>query len=423
VNPLRWRRVPTCLCLAAGCLVVATTAGICAPAREQIQLAVWHEGERGSLTPLAAVLRAAQVERPGLVVTLRHYPPEEAYRRLQEWSAPGALAVPDVVVVQDLWLPHFASFLQPINTLVRWADLRRFPEPIRARLRRDSTLYGVPWSVDARVLYVRPDVLTAAGVLPPRTWPEVLNAARRCHRPPAIYGFGLPGLADGGAPEALLQMLWAYGTDLPPIHDPTLLDRGALDTSLGLLSDLHAVAQPEVLSWDQVLLQQFFVQGRLAMLVAPAAFQDQLPAAGAETREGAPQSPPLAWQALPLPRGSQSAGFVGLEMACVSRRTHNLEACGALLRALSSAAGAEALTALGSVPVGREAVAAHGQEPRWAAATADLEQARGLPPVRWDSAAAALSEGVFGLLTGRQTVPEAAATIRSRLAEGEPLTR
>jgi len=62
--------------------------------------------------------------------------------------------------------------LQPLNALLPSRDLRCYPESVKRRLCHADNLYGVPCSVQARALFYRPDVLEAAGALPPRTWDE-----------------------------------------------------------------------------------------------------------------------------------------------------------------------------------------------------------------------------------------------------------
>ena len=395
------------LCLIAG---LAACAG--ASPREEIQLAVWHDGGRDDLKPLSRIILAAQRARPGLVVTLRVFPTANAYRQAQQWRQPGAHGVPDVVVLRDLWLPEFAGFLQPLNALLPARDLAPVPEALRARLRHAGNLYGVPWRVDARALFYRTDLFEAAGTLPPRTWEEALIAARRCHNPPAVYGFGLPGIRDAGAAELLLLLLWAHGTDAPPIERPELLCPKGLTTALQLYSDLHTVAEPEVLSWDEPALEEFFMAGRLAMLISEQSFAEDLAA----------RAPDLEWATTPLPAGSQPAGFLGLDMACVVKGSAHHAGALTLLRAIASREGCEALMTLGSVPFRLDVAAGLRLDPAHAAYVARLEHARGLPPRRWDSARPILSDALFALLTGRKTVPEVAEFVQERFTKGEPLT-
>ncbi len=393
------------------CACTAASAQSRATLREQLQLAVWHDGSRDALRPLGDLLRAAQETRPGLIITLQCYPSSGAYRQLQEWSAPGARGAPDLVVVRDQWLPAFARSLQPLNALLPARELTQVPESVKSRLRHSGNLYGVPWQLDARALLYRPDVLKAAGVLPPRTWAELVVAARRCHNPPQLYGFGLPGIRDDAGAELLLQLLWAHGADLPPVGEPGALAAEALTAVLQTYSDLHAAAEPEVLSWDQESLEELFLAGRLAMLIGPRALQEHM-----STVAG---SPPCS--AVPLPTGSAEVGYIDLDLVSVWRGTSHLPAALSVLRALTTERACEGLVKMGSLPFRLDVAARYRLDPAYAAYVARLEQSRGLPAQRWSSARPVLSDGLFYLLSGRQTVAQAVAALRQRFAQGETL--
>jgi ABC-type glycerol-3-phosphate transport system substrate-binding protein len=313
-----------------------------------------------------------------------------------------------VVVVRDEWLPQFAASLQPLNALLSARDLREIPEGVKRRLRFAGNLYGVPWSVDAWALFYRPDVLAAAGQLPPRTWEELVVSVRRVHRPPDLYGFGLPGIRDGGAAQLLLQLLWAQGADLPAIGESRELDLGPLAAALTLYQQLHTVAEPEVLSWDVAALGEFFAAGRLAMIVAPASLETHL-------RRTAPD---FHFATAALPAGAARAGQVAVDLAVVLKRTTHLEASVALLKAFTTPEACAALTRLGSVPFHGALATRCLADPALAAYVANLDAARGLPLQGWETQGAALSDGLLYLLTGRKSVGEAAELIQGRLAGG-----
>lgn len=377
--------------------------------REAVQFAVWHSGDSRERRTINDVLSSAQRSRPGLSVVAEGHPGTDPYRQMQLWCKPGAAGVPDIVVLRDQWLPDFAAFLEPLNARLYATDLRSIPESVRSRLRFAGNLYGVPWQVNTLALYYRPDLLEAAGMLPPRTWEELLICARRVHNPPEVYGFGLSGNLDGGAAEALLQMLWSYGADLPALDRPSALPAEVLSRCLQLYSDLHAVAEPEVLSWNQDALEDHFLKGKLAMIVADRTFRDHL-----EAQTSAPK-----WAVTSLPAGTSPAGRLTVDMACVFKSSTHREAAAHVLRCLTTFDAITGLTKLGSVPFHTDLVRDLRLDPLQAPFSANLEQARGLPLQRWPSARDAFSEGLVYLLSGRMSVAEAADLIQKRLAEGE----
>ena len=75
-------------------------------------------------------------------------------------------------------------------------------------------VYGVPLIAANRTLYVRTDLMKAAGVQEaPRTWAQVRDLARKMNKPPAVQGF----CVGFGRPKHIMQeqisMMWGYGAD------------------------------------------------------------------------------------------------------------------------------------------------------------------------------------------------------------------
>ncbi|RKT55759.1 ABC transporter substrate-binding protein [Saccharothrix australiensis] len=101
----------------------------------------------------------------------------------------------------------------------------------------DGRLYGIPQAVDTQVLYYRPSLLERAGVAPPRTVDELVDATRR------LTAGGVRGLFagnDGGVAVLTAPLLWSAGLDLlsadgrePGFDDP----RAA--AAFGKLRELH----------------------------------------------------------------------------------------------------------------------------------------------------------------------------------------
>lgn len=391
-------------------------SGHCQPAtaripRAQVQLAIWHDGTREDLRPVGTVTRLVQRDHSGLVLTIRVLPPETMLHQLKQWSSQDNAGLPDIVIVPDRWLPMFAHALQPLNALVDGRQLQCYPPSVRERLRHAGKLYGIPWITRSRALFYRPDLLQAAGVLPPKTWNDALIAARRCHRPPDVYGFGLAGIRDDSGARMFLQMLWSLGGELPVVGDPGRTNMAALEAALGLYRDLHGASEPEVLAWDQHSLEGFFEDGRVAMMVADSDFAEYL---GAECGD-------LKWATAPLPAGPSAVGQIDVDAACILKTTRHLEASAKVLASLLGSEQAEARLALGGIPARSDLIDKHRLDPGYAAFIAGIDRARGVPAERWDAAQAVISDALFALLTGRQGVAETAQFIATSLSGPAPV--
>ncbi|GAA1332829.1 ABC transporter substrate-binding protein [Saccharothrix algeriensis] len=101
----------------------------------------------------------------------------------------------------------------------------------------DGRLYGVPQAIDTQVLYYRPSLLRDAGVSPPTTVDELLDAAKR------LTGGGVRGLFagnDGGVGVLTGPLLWSAGLDfLSPDGRAPGFDDPRAAVAFGKLRDLN----------------------------------------------------------------------------------------------------------------------------------------------------------------------------------------
>src|SRR5918996_382600 len=86
----------------------------------------------------------------------------------------------DVFFMDTIWPAEFASagWALPLDRYFTAAERDKFlPAPISANQYRGQ-IFGVPLFIDAGVLYYRKDLLAKFGLAPPRTWPELVDAAK-----------------------------------------------------------------------------------------------------------------------------------------------------------------------------------------------------------------------------------------------------
>ncbi|MGH7797984.1 MAG: ABC transporter substrate-binding protein [Candidatus Binatia bacterium] len=86
----------------------------------------------------------------------------------------------DVFVMDVIWPAEFASagWALPLDRYFTSAEREKFLKaPISANQYRGQ-IFGVPLFIDAGLLYYRKDLLEKHKVSPPRTWPELVEAAK-----------------------------------------------------------------------------------------------------------------------------------------------------------------------------------------------------------------------------------------------------
>jgi len=204
----------------------------------------------------------------------------------------------DVFFMDTIWPAEFASagWALPLDRYFTTAERDKFlPAPISANQYRGQ-IFGVPLFIDAGVLYYRKDFLEKYGLRPPRTWPELVEAAKLIlSREPGSQLIGFSGqfkqyeglvcnmmeyiLSHGGA-------LWDEKRMVSALEEPAALEavRFVRDRMIGEISHRG------VLSYEEPESLALFTQGR-------AIFH---------------RNWPYAWSIANDPANSKVAGKVGI---------------------------------------------------------------------------------------------------------------
>ncbi|GHF50350.1 sugar ABC transporter substrate-binding protein [Streptomyces mashuensis] len=179
---------------------------------------------------LAGIKKQFEREHPGRKLRLIPIQAslDDYYAKVQQMMRSPRTA-PDVVH-EDTFLINSditSGYLRPLDDeLAGWKDWNRFAATAKAAARgTDGRTYGVPDGTDTRGLWFNKEILARAG-LPadwhPRTWDDVLDAARAVKR--AVPGVIPLNVYSGkGAGEATsmqgFEML-LYGTGADPLYAP-----------------------------------------------------------------------------------------------------------------------------------------------------------------------------------------------------------
>jgi len=139
---------------------------------------------------------------------------------------------------------------------------------------KDGQYWGLPdWALHQEVWY-RKDLFAQAGVKTPRSWDELMQAAKALNQPakdgePAVYGFAVPMSSALVGPQTYFQIFYSAGGT---IFDPKTGEYvfGAQKTlaikSLQFMVDLYkAASPPSSVEWSWAEYRTAFVKGQVAM--------------------------------------------------------------------------------------------------------------------------------------------------------------
>jgi multiple sugar transport system substrate-binding protein len=170
----------------------------------------------------------------------------------------------DVLAMDVIWVPEFAraGWIRPLEHEFTPDLQREFLSNTIEAVTYQGHVYGVPWNIDAGVLYYRKDLLAKYGRPPPTTWQELVETAQlivEAERDPRLYGFIWQGREYEGLICNALEFIWGNGGDLllSDNKTPAPATVDALTFMRNLIAPLH-ISPPIVLTADEEASRQLF---------------------------------------------------------------------------------------------------------------------------------------------------------------------
>lgn len=193
--------------------------------------------------------------------------PDSADQRHQlfvQWLSAHA-ADPDVLQLDIIWMPEFAAagWLLPLERFQpSTADF--FPATIEANTWRGS-LFGLPWFVDAGMLYYRTDLLER----PPRTFDELSTVARAAMASGGRSGLVWQAARYEGLVTVFLEVLGGFGGRILDDRGAVVVDSDAAVRALTWMRDaIHSdrIVPDGTLTWQEEQTRFAFQNGEAALM-------------------------------------------------------------------------------------------------------------------------------------------------------------
>jgi multiple sugar transport system substrate-binding protein len=157
----------------------------------------------------------------------------------------------------------------------------------------DGQAYGVPTVASTRALFYNKTLFQQAGITaPPKTWDELLDAAKKISAlGGGVYGYGMPL----GSEEAQAETsIWAYGAGAAWEKDGKMtIDTPEAKEALTFMKKMidEGATQPNPGATDRTPLLDVFIQGKIGMI-------EGLPPIVGQINE---KNPNLDWEIAPSP--------------------------------------------------------------------------------------------------------------------------
>jgi multiple sugar transport system substrate-binding protein len=338
-------------------------------------------------------------------------------------SVPGNFLVPKALqMVASKTLPDVLMFDNPDMQQVAVSDAlvplseykvdtTGFYPGILSAGSYNGKVYGLAPAVDMIGLFYNKDILSAAGVEPPKTWDELRAAAKKLTTADR-YGFAFD--ADPGLESAwqFLPFMWSNGGDETKLNDPKVVE--GLQYWVDLVKD--GSVSPSVVTWTQGDLKDQFVAGKAAMMInGPWQFPTLDKVQGLHygvvdipvPHAGDPSIAPLGGEVYTVPRTGnaekqqKAAEFV----QCMTTDANELELA------------EHRRTVPSKVGVADAYVAKHPEMAPFVKIAVHARARTGLLGPAWPKAAAAISGAIQAALTGQMSAKDALDAAQASMAK------
>jgi multiple sugar transport system substrate-binding protein len=216
---------------------------------------------------------AAFTEQTGIKVNYIYVPFVSLRERLTAEMVGGSDDF-DIVTAMDVWVPPLVDqYLAPIGDAVaaRGIDMARYPKPFVTSGEFPSGLYGLPVRCHVQLLWYRKDLFDKAGLQPPKTWDEMVEAGKTIQEQnPDIAGITIPyGPKDGQNLMVWYNFLWGAGGDLfdgdmqPAFNSEAGIKATTDFTDIHLK---HKITPTGAASFNEADSTTFFFQGKAGMV-------------------------------------------------------------------------------------------------------------------------------------------------------------
>jgi len=229
---------------------------------EVINLTVWGFEDEQVMKP---TLQTYETNTPNTKLTYVKQSLINYRTRIQTQIREGV--GPDVFLIHNSWLPMFQADLVPAPaSVINMDEYRATFIPVSVdNFTKDNQIYGLPSAVDGLVLYYNEEILAGAGVAPPKSWREFIEAATKVTVRDSSGQIKTAGAAMGATKNIDqwsqilgLLMLQQPGVNISSINTPSGIEVLRFYTSF--------IIDPTRKTWDINLgnSTEMFATGKLA---------------------------------------------------------------------------------------------------------------------------------------------------------------
>lgn len=267
------------------------------------------------------VIDGFMAENPDISVELKVINWAEAFPKLltsiQGGTGPDVVQCsPDITItVKEL------GVVQPMDEVVEKikSEYGLYEAPI-VPYSYDDHVWAVPVWTQSMMLYYRADLLEEAGLEPPETWDELLNAASVLTTDDR-YGIGIPTSKNMYADQVFYSFMTTAGADVYDYDGNPCIDSPETLKTLEFYQQLAQYTPQDSSSWTWNESEQALAADKIAMTVAFGNVLERAYRDAPEIAESLESVP------LPIPEGGQAGTITySIALMCLAQDEEKIEA-------------------------------------------------------------------------------------------------
>jgi ABC-type glycerol-3-phosphate transport system substrate-binding protein len=279
-------------------------------------------------TVMKPVIDEFEKQNPGIKISYQLQSPQDYQDRLK--TALEGQNSPDIVRLHSTWLPLFAKVLfpSPANSVSATEISTNFYPIVAKTLVSGTQVYGVPITMEGLALFINNSMFQQKSLLPPKTWEDVLSAAKALKEVDPLTGkLTRAGIALGNTTnvdhwsDIVSLMLLQAGVKL---SNPTGPEVAATLTYYTDFVSKHRV-------WDDTLPPSTvaFANEKVAMIIAPTWRAAEIKSI----------NPSLSWQTVSVPQlpDSDTVNWTSFWFEAVGKNSKHPQEAWKFISFLSSA--------------------------------------------------------------------------------------
>jgi multiple sugar transport system substrate-binding protein len=241
-------------------------------AQQPVKLTLWFTDSRSQyktwLDKAAAEFRKTN---PNVTFEIVQMSPNDAYIKWPAAVASGT--TPDITwmfFAFSSWVNDLpGGALVPMDDVINALGKDKFhPDGLSAWKYRDKYL-GTPYTRQPFYLFWRKDRFAAAGLPPPKTWSDVINAAKVLHKPEkGEYGIAIAGKGDWSVRQNFETVLYSNGGHLLSKDGKAAFDNEVGRKAIDIYTEMFKYTPPGSLNAAYAEVNRSFAQGGAAMAIS-----------------------------------------------------------------------------------------------------------------------------------------------------------